>query len=181
MKCPCCHTNLPDFRPFEKKLCPNCAAAVVPQQKQSSRGNSYIYLFAFGFATLMTLLLLATSISEAIYYRANRHTFVETEAVICNIVEQVDSDDDVDHDVYISFTFNGVRYEDVSYSYYHSGMQVGDQLSVEVDPADPYDLPEMPTVPLIISAVMLAVMGSLFWFLGLKPLLGNRNFPSMCL
>ena len=172
MKCPSCHTNLPDFRPFDKKVCPNCNAA-VPQarsQKKQAAAGTYIALILYGFASFMSLLFVILAISETLYYYNNQHTFVQTEAVISEIFEETDSEGDVDYDVYISFTFNGTEYTDVRYPHHDRSMYEGQHLTVAVDPAEPDDLPEAPIAPLIVFAVASVICLLLLWNKGIKPL-----------
>lgn len=179
MKCATCHTNLPEFGRFEKKVCPNCGAAAVQpqQQKKQMPFLVYIYLVLFTLCALIMLFMLIFSISKTLYFHNNREDFIKTEAVISKITEQKDSDGDVDHDVYINFTFDGVEYEDVRYSQYSSTMHVGDSLFVEVDPADPDNLPEDLTVAAIVFGLAFILMSALLWLMAIKPLQAAKEKP----
>lgn len=243
-KCPHCHTPLPDFRPLESKICPNCNRRVkydqpddgtttgkvlrwirknpfvfwpflfyiafslitgefddsivgygimilislwaygsarakalrqerdtFPKEKRSAGpALNFMLLFIFGMLTLLGLLFTIGGIRAQQELEDGKGRFVTLDAEIVAI-EQVDDD----HDVYVSYRYDGVDYEDVLLSYYDSSMDAGDIISVTIDPEDPETVISDSPVTIIVGSVFL-VLGLIgLWFSVLRPIRRARS------
>lgn len=95
---------------------------------------------------------------------------VEVSAVIQEIKRDRDSDGDVNHSVYVSYYYNGTKYENVRLSEYSSSMYEGKEIKIMVDPGNPRKT--MMNFGLYFGSVMFIGMGTIFACAGIFPLIG---------
>ena len=62
---------------------------------------------------------------------------VEISGVIMDIRSYFDDDDNVQHDVYVNYQYNGRRYEYVQLNYYSSSMREREAIKLKIDPDNP--------------------------------------------
>lgn len=86
-------------------------------------------------------------------------------AVITSIETRRDSDGDIDYDVYVSYTYDGERYEDIWLNFWSSGMSEGENMTLYCNPGDPTS-PHSPSSDYLGGALLL-FMGLCFFLVGL--------------
>lgn len=62
---------------------------------------------------------------------------VSVEAIITNIEETKNVDDETEYDVYVSYRYNGRKYSNVFYQTYRKEVESGEKVDIEIDPEDP--------------------------------------------
>lgn len=240
-KCPHCHTPLPDFRPLEPKICPNCNKRVKYEQSDDGsisdklirwiKKNPFVFWpFLFyaavclitgefedsiiGYIILMVISLLTYAGAQRKKARQEQYaipkkepearptlrptpgkhkavgpvlntpllvffcalTAVSVVFMLIGIGQQqrleqakdrltevnarilsIESTDDEEYDVYVSYTYAGTTYEDVLLPYYDSSMEEGDMISVTIDPENPDLVLSDTPIFIILSGIFLAI------------------------
>ena len=95
---------------------------------------------------------------------------VEVSAVISEIESYRNSDGDLNHRVYVSYSYGGQRYEDIRLNEYSSGMYEGKEIKVMLDPDNPVKL--MTNVGLYIGPAVFIGMGVIFTVAGVFAIVG---------
>lgn len=89
------------------------------------------------------------------------------------VIERIDvyrRNDDLEHEVYVSYTYDGTEYDNIHLNYYSSGMDEGDRLSLEIHPDDPAEpVNNNGLLVLIIGTVFTLTGGTLTFFAWKKP------------
>lgn len=122
----------------------------------------------FGIFAVVGVILL---ISAVLTYISNRKFISEAEeisGVIETIEEYRDSDGDINHRVYVSYTYGGIQYDKVRINLYVSNMYVGKEIALYCDPKNPGRVVAKGTD--IIASVIFAGMGIIFICLGIVPI-----------
>lgn len=87
------------------------------------------------------------------------HTAVG-QAVITNIFSEYDQINETTvYDVRVAYSVDGMRFTDMPYGHYHTGMKVGDEVEIRYNPVDPSDFaaPGADKVPYVTLAAGAAV------------------------
>ncbi|MGN0667041.1 MAG: DUF3592 domain-containing protein [Huintestinicola sp.] len=124
--------------------------------------NLIFMLFGAAFS-IMAVVMILIAVSNTVKWNDFRKTAVATDARITNIQvsrQHTGKKTKVYHDVYITYEYNDEEYDDML-SYYSSGMNEGDIVTIYVDPEDPRKNMSDPGIILIISAVMFIVFGGI--------------------
>lgn len=83
---------------------------------------------------------------------------------IADITSYYDSDGDVHHEVFVTYMFEGERYERVRLSEYNSTMHVGGNIALLCDPENPEKVKTESGI--YIAVIVLAIMGISFFGVG---------------
>lgn len=105
---------------------------------------------------------------------------LETEGIISNIIETEDYDTDGDlvrkYEVYVTYTdFNSNVHENILYPSYHTGMKIGDTITIVYDASDPENID--PNGGKVLIYVILAI-GALVLIIGTYQLVKTIKTPS---
>lgn len=92
----------------------------------------------------------------------------EVPAKIIRIEDYYDSDDELHHRVYVTYSYNGTVYDDVPINFYSSNMFEGKEITLLCDPEHPKRLREASVVDL--AGLMLLIMGLAFSLVGGIPI-----------
>ena len=98
-----------------------------------------------------------------------RKSAVEVTAVISEIDSYRDSDGDINHNVYVNYSYDGNTYNNMRLSEYSSSMYEGKEISLLVDPENPRKIGTV--LGKIIGGVMFAGIGSIFALVGICPII----------
>ncbi|MBQ6569575.1 MAG: DUF3592 domain-containing protein [Clostridia bacterium] len=99
----------------------------------------------------------------------SKKVYIETEAVIENIIEEYDSaDEEYEYTVYVKYVVDGKQYSNIQYPGYSSSMKIGDTVTVEYNRDNPSELRN--EIPSFIAYVLfgiggLCLLGVLFIFI----------------
>ncbi len=93
---------------------------------------------------------------------------VEVTGTISNIESQRSSDGDIRHRTFVDYSYNGENFEDMPLRYYNSGMYVGKDIPLLVDPGDPGHISSKSGDTF--GYILLLGMGIVFTLTGLIPL-----------
>ena len=102
----------------------------------------------------------------------------EISAKIIRIEDYYDSDDELHHRVYVSYSYNGTVYDNVPINFYSSSMFEGKEIKLLCDPENPKRLRESSVVD--IAGLMLLIMGIIFSLVGGVPIVAGikKNIQS---
>lgn len=107
-----------------------------------------------------------------IFYYMNYNNFKskaeEVTGEISRIESYYDSDHDLRHQVYVSYTYDGVYCEDVSIGSYSSSMYEGKKITLLCDPENPHHIMEKSSGT--IGGLILMGMGAIFSVVGIIPM-----------
>ena len=92
----------------------------------------------------------------------------EVPAKIIRIEDYYDSDDELHHRVYVTYSYNGTVYDNVPINFYSSSMFEGKEITLLCDPEHPKRLREASMVD--IAGLMLLFMGLVFSLVGGIPI-----------
>lgn len=95
---------------------------------------------------------------------------VEVTGTISDIESRRGSDGDVSHSTFVSYSYNGRDYDNIPLGYYNSGMHVGKDILLLVDPGAPTHIASKSGDTF--AYVMLLAIGLLFLLLGFIPTTG---------
>lgn len=124
--------------------------------------------FVFPIFLIIGVVFLAVGIAllnSGIKFRKNA---VETKAVITDI-QTHRSGDDVNHSVWVEYEFDGKVYEDIRLNEYNSGMHVGKEITILVDPKNPQKVST--EYGLIFAGGVFILMGVIFSCVGIIPII----------
>lgn len=85
-------------------------------------------------------------------------------ALITKVTSQRDSDGDVTHTAYATYTYNNKIYSDIRLSSWSANMKKGNSITVYINPNSPYS-PYVPSVDYLLSGLMF-FMGTIFSLIG---------------
>ena len=105
-------------------------------------------------------------------------TAVPTSAEIVDIQSYRDSDGDLSHEVFVSYTADGMSYDYVRMNEYSSGMYIGKMIEVYYNPTDPGKVKTKSGS--IILILIFLVLGSVFAIIGGCILLGQIKVRKKC-
>ena len=92
----------------------------------------------------------------------------EVPAKIIRIEDYYDSDDELHHRVYVTYSYNGTVYDDVPINFYSSSMFEGKEITLLCDPEHPKRLREASVVDF--AGLILLIMGLAFSLVGGIPI-----------
>ncbi|MBQ1192810.1 MAG: DUF3592 domain-containing protein [Lachnospiraceae bacterium] len=118
--------------------------------------------------TVVGIGLLVGSIFYYMYYSNFKSTAEEVIGEISRIETYYDSDHDLSHHVYVSYTYDGIYCEDVSIGSYNSSMYKGKEITLLCDPENPYHIMEKSSGAIV--GIILAGMGAIFGAVGIVPM-----------
>lgn len=141
MKCKYCFEIIPNTVPPQKR-CPSCGASVM--EKQTPKIPVLIWLFA-GLFLFTGVLITFSAIVDGIAYYSERDYYVQVDATIVEIRQEITPDhasgeEDVDHTVYVSYTWGGRDYGHMELGHYDTRMKTGDIIQVEIDSRSPGEI-----------------------------------------
>ncbi len=102
---------------------------------------------------------------------------VEVSAVIQEIEQYRDSDGDLSHRVYVSYSYNEQNYENVRLNEYSSNMYEGKEIEIMIDPNNPRV--NMMNLGLYLGSGIFIGMGVIFACVGIFPLIGLGRSSSV--
>lgn len=114
-------------------------------------------------------IFMAVGIFQAFASNRFKQKAVEVRAVISSIESYRDSDGDMSHRVYVSYSYGGNRYEDVRLGEYSSSMRKGGEIKLMIDPDDPEKA--RTGFGMILLSTVFSGMGLIFVCVGLIPLI----------
>lgn len=114
------------------------------------------------------LIFMAVGILQVFAGSRFRQRAVEVRAVISSIERYRDSDGDISHRVYVSYSYGGNRYEDVRLGEYSSGMREGGEIELMIDPDNPENA--RTGFGIVFLPAVFGGMGLIFACVGLIPL-----------
>lgn len=94
----------------------------------------YIFHAIFGIAGTVLIIFCISVTKSNIEFEKKA---VEISGVIMDIRSYFDDDDNVQHDVYVNYQYNGRRYEYVQLNYYSSSMREREAIKLKIDPDNP--------------------------------------------
>lgn len=130
--------------------------------------DKFLYLFC-GIFTAVSIVLL---VSAVMVYRSDRKFMAEAEeisGVIDTIETYRDSDHDIHHRAYVSYTYNGQQYSKVRVNFYSSTMYEGKEITLYCDPRHPERVVVQGADAF--AVVILSVIGIVFLCIGTIPLI----------
>lgn len=126
------------------------------------------YLFG-GIFLLVGIVMLAVGIIILGSNRRFRERAEEVTAIISEISSYRGSKGKMRHDVFVSYTYNGRRYEDVSLNFYSSNMYEGKEIRLLCDPENPGHVES--SGGMLFLTCMFTGMGILFTIIGAVPII----------
>ncbi len=132
--------------------------------KRKKAGPAIVFLI-FGLAGVGMLIGGFLFMRNSLHFQS---IAVEVTGTISNIESWRDSDGDTSHKTFVSYSYEGQEYENMPLGYYNSGMYVGKDISLLVDPANPAHIASRSGNTF--GYVMLLAMGLLFLLVGVIPL-----------
>lgn len=121
------------------------------------------------FAALGIIFIIVGILWLAIGSRFKKNA-VEVSAVIQEIEQYRDSDGDLSHRVYVSYSYNEQNYENVRLNEYSSNMYEGKEIEIMIDPNNPRV--NMMNLGLYLGSGIFIGMGVIFACVGIFPLIG---------
>lgn len=99
-------------------------------------------------------------------YCAWSYSEIEDELVpVEAIIERIDirgRGDNRDYDVYVSYSYQGTRYDQVRLSWYNSGMEEGQRLALKIHPNDPSELVDNDGILVLVFGGVFTLVGGTF-------------------
>ncbi|MBQ3515035.1 MAG: DUF3592 domain-containing protein [Lachnospiraceae bacterium] len=122
--------------------------------------SEYSLFSIFGFVGIVILFV---GFYQLIKTTTFNKTAVSTTATITDI-KVYDSGDDTEHQVFVSYEFEGQTYENIQLNGYSSTMHEGKEITVYLDPDSPTDV-RIKSME-VLATIMLFFMGILFFLIG---------------
>ena len=137
---------------------------------RSSRGNRGSKYATIVFMVVGTIFLFVgiSQILSGVFLLKNsgdNEDYVEISAVISDIIVEQDSDGEYDHEVYLTYTYDGVTYENKRFNMYDSSMYEGKEIDILCDPENPEKITSK--FGLKLPAIILFIIGGLFTFVSI--------------
>lgn len=126
--------------------------------------NLVFYIFAV-FGIIFMMIGIAVLISN-IQFKKNA---VEVTAVIAQIESYRDSDNDINHRVFVNYSYDGTDYDGIRLGEYDSSMYEGKEIKLLLDPVNPQKVSTR--FGMIFAGSMCIGMGAVFVLVGIIPLL----------
>lgn len=123
----------------------------------------YAVFFAIGIGLLIGSIAMFKNAADF------KETADKVSARIIRIEKDYDSDDEVHYSVYVTYSYNGVVYDDIYINFYNSNMAVGKEISLLCDPEYPTYVREDSVLDA--GGMILLFMGIIFGAVGGIPLL----------
>lgn len=130
--------------------------------------NRIVYV-VFVIFLIVGIGLLAGAFLFSRYFASFKAGAEEVTGEITRIEEYYDSDRELRHHVYVSYTYDGVDYDDVSINSYNSSMYEGKEIELLCDKKNPEHIMEKSAGNLVV--IILAGIGIIFVLVGGIPLL----------
>lgn len=130
--------------------------------------NRIVYV-VFVIFLIVGIGLLAGAFLFSRYFASFKAGAEEVTGEITRIEEYYDSDRELRHHVYVSYTYDGVDYDDVSINSYNSSMYEGKEIELLCDRKNPEHIMEKSAGNLVV--IILAGIGIIFVLVGGIPLL----------
>lgn len=130
--------------------------------------GKFLYIFCGLFAITGVVLL----VSAVMVYISDRKFMAdakEIRGVVDTIEGYRDSDNEINHRVYVNYTYNGQQYNNVRVNFYSSSMYEGKEIILYCDPQHP----ERAVVQgaSLFGLIVLLMMGVLFLCMGILPII----------
>lgn len=130
--------------------------------------NKIVYVI-FGIFSMVGIGLLIGGICSGIYFANFKSEAVKITGEITEIREAYDSDDGIEYQAYVSYSYDGKDYENVPLNSYSSSMYEGKEIELLCDPEHPGRV-MVGSLGIILPAV-LGGMGIIFTLVGIIPLI----------
>ena len=104
------------------------------------RNKNSIFGIFFGLFAVIGIIFFAVGIFIAVLGNKFKRNAVEVNAVISEIESYRDSDGEISHNVYVSYSYNGRDYKDIELNEYGSNMYEGKEILIMIDPDSPRSL-----------------------------------------
>lgn len=130
--------------------------------------NRIVYV-VFVIFLIVGIGLLAGAFLFSRYFASFKARAEEVTGEITRIEEYYDSDRELRHHVYVSYTYDGVDYDDVSINSYNSSMYEGKEIELLCDKKNPEHIMKKSAGNLVV--IILAGIGIIFVLVGGIPLL----------
>lgn len=139
MKCKYCGTILSAAN-TSKGRCPDCGASVPVRQKIPGLIRFFAGIFLF-----TGILIMLSAAYDGYAYKSNEEHYVTVDATITEIRLVVTDgvageDEEVDHEVYVDYTYEGTDYHHIAFDWYDVDMREGDILPVTIDSRSPGEI-----------------------------------------
>lgn len=122
----------------------------------------------FGIFAFVGIALLIGGILMIFFNQKFMNSAEKVNGVISVIETYRDSDDSIDHRVYVSYTYDGKRYDNVRLQYYSSDMYEGKDITLYFDPENPgYVTTKWSEM---IAGLILTIIGVVFSIVGVVPI-----------
>lgn len=136
------------------------------------RANRVLNL-GFAIFIIVGLSLLAGGLFTLVSGIRYQQKATPVQAIITYIESYRDSDGDVSHDVYVTYSYGGVTYEDVRLNEYSSSMYEGKEITLYLDPSNPKRV-KTSFGAYMVGGILMA-MGVFFSLFGIIPIAGARR------
>lgn len=133
-------------------------------RKKDKAVNLVFYIFA-----VIGIIFVIAGIVSLVKSVQFKKTAVNVDAVISDIEAYRDSDGDMNHRVFINYSYNGKQYEGISLGEYSSSMYEGKEIAILLDPKNPVKVATNSGI--IFMCAMFIGMGSIFALVGIIPLI----------
>lgn len=130
------------------------------------KNNKFLKLF-YGIFALVGIGMLAGAVVVFLSSQKFMSEAEEVSGVIETIETYRDSDNDVHHRAYVSYTYNGREYDNVRLSFYSSNMYEGKSITLYCDPNDPGRV--VAKEGNLFACITLLFMGIIFSCVGIIP------------
>ena len=139
MKCKHCGTVLTTANTHGGR-CPDCGAAVPVRQKIPGLIWFFAGIFLFG-----GILIMISAVFDGYAYWRNQEHYVSVDAVIVEIRTVITDnlpgeDEDVDHEVYVDYFYQGTDYRHMKLSWYDMDMREGATIPITIDSRSPGEI-----------------------------------------
>lgn len=139
------------------------------------KNNNWIYVLFGIFGVVGTILLVVCFFVTKSSIEFEKKA-VEITGFIVDIESYRDSDGDRHYTAFVDYQYEGREYNDVRLSYYSGSMDVGEDITLKIDPEKPGKVRAKNES--MFASILLAVMGIAFSLFGYIPLINffrNRN------
>lgn len=129
--------------------------------------NRFVYVIFIAFSVIGIGFLIGAALSGW-HYAAFKAEAEEITGEITEIKEYYDTDHELQHRVYVSYTFEGMDYKQVRINSYNSSMYEGKEITLLCDPKNPQHIEERSAGTILI--IILTGIGTVFTLVGIIPL-----------
>lgn len=133
------------------------------------RNKNSIFGIFFGLFAVIGIIFFAVGIFIAVLGNKFKRNAVEVNAVISEIESWRDSDGEISHNVYVSYSYNGREYKDVELNEYGSNMYEGKEILIMIDPDSPRSL--RTNLGIYLGPAIFMLVGGVFACIGIIPLI----------